>query len=135
MRIALSDPKIENCLKNPSLFNSDKLIEVRRLLYSKYTISHDERSTCHEIQFETKFPMGKQGLKELAKLFKQINGENIFELSTLDKNRLNEILNIRHKIVHEDANPATLSEAKIIEYKNFICDLVKEIDVYTSNFC
>ena len=72
---------------------------------------------------------GKQGVNELIELYKQINGENIFERSSLDKNKLNEILRRRHDIVHDDVNHQ-LNELKVTEYKTFIEKVVICIDNY-----
>ena len=135
LKIALEDKKLLSCLNDPTTYSETKLTEVRQLLYSKYSISHDNRSMTSNLEFNIKFPMGKQGLKQLKKLFKQINGEDVFVNFSSDENRINEILNMRHNIVHDDTNPTTLSEAKIVEYVDFFKGLVEEIDEYCYQFC
>jgi hypothetical protein len=77
--------------------------------------------------------MGKQGVNEIIELYKQINGKNIFELSLLDKNKLNEILMRRHDIIHDDVSHQ-LTEIKVSEYNDFIEKIVKYIDSYLGQF-
>ncbi|OQY57139.1 MAG: hypothetical protein DRR08_05535 [Candidatus Parabeggiatoa sp. nov. 2] len=120
---------LPNKLEHPQRYNQQILQQVRSEFQRFNRICSDDARIDNEFKFNTKFPMGKQGVNELIELYKQINGENIFELSSLDKNKLNEILRRRHDIVHDDVNHQ-LNELKVTEYKIFIEKVVKCIDNY-----
>ena len=102
-------------------------------LKSLHKICLNEAKIDHHLRFSTQFPMGKQGVNELIDLFKQINGENIFEKAALDKNKLNEILRRRHDIIHDDVSHQ-LTEIQVKEYKDFLFKVVKYIDSYLKQF-
>jgi hypothetical protein len=116
-------------LKDPTSFNSNKLQTVKSMVDLLNNFCDDTITIHPELKIETKFPMGKQGLNELKHLFKQIEGKDIFETAKFDINTLNEILNRRHNIIHEDSNDQ-LTEIKVGEYKTFTARVVKHIDKY-----
>lgn len=116
-------------LKDPTTYDLRKLQSVK-LMVSTLNCFCDDTIIIHpELKLDTKFPLGKQGLNELKGLFKQIEGVDIFENAKFDINKLNEILNRRHNIIHEDANDQ-LTEIKVKEYKVFIAVVVKHINKY-----
>jgi hypothetical protein len=116
-------------LKDPTTFNLDKLQLVKSMVTLLNEFCDDGIAIHPELKIDTKFPLEKQGLNELKSLFKQIEGKDIFENAKFDINKLNEILNRRHNIIHEDANDQ-LTELKVKEYKVFIVGVVKFIDKY-----
>ena len=124
---------IQSELKDPSTYNPTKLQLVKSMVTLLSEFCDDEIQIHPDLQIETKFPLGKQGMNELKGLFKQIEGKDIFENAKFDINKLNEILNRRHNIIHEDANDQ-LTEIIVKEYKIFIVGVVKYIDKYLANF-
>jgi len=116
-------------LSDPTTFNPEKLTFIKSMILSLNEFCNDGGGVPGDFKFETKFPLGKQGLNELKNLFKQIEGKNIFENARFDINKLNEILSRRHNIVHEDSNDQ-LTELTVKEYKDFIGRVVKHIDRY-----
>lgn len=123
---------IHNALINPSTFSQEKLTAVKSMISLLNGFCDDNAVITSDLKFETKFPLGKQGLNELKNLFKQIEGKNIFEDVKFDINKLNEILARRHNIVHEDANDQ-LTELTVKEYQEFISRVVKHVDKYLRN--
>ena len=120
---------IYNELKDPTAYNGEKLNSIKGIVNILNNFCDDTLTIHQDLKIETKFPLGKQGLNELKNLFKQIEGKDIFENASFDINKLNEILNRRHNIIHEDANDQ-LTELKVKEYKDFIALVVKHIDKY-----
>lgn len=120
---------LQSELKDPIKFNPSKLQSIKSMVTLLSEFCDDATIIHPELKIETKFPLGKQGLNELKGLFKQIEGKDIFETAKFDINKLNEILNRRHNIIHEDANDQ-LTEIKVNEYKEFIVVVVKYIDRY-----
>jgi len=124
---------LPNKLEHPQRYNQQILQQVSDELKLLHKICLDDAKIDNNFKFNTQFPMGKQGVNELVELYKQINGENIFEQANLDKNKLNEILMRRHQIIHDDVNHQ-LTEIKVKEYKIFLEEVVKYIDNYLRNF-
>jgi len=120
---------IHGVLTNPLNFSKEKLTTVKSMISLLNEFCNDNGIIPSDLKFDTKFPLGKQGLNELKNLFKQIEGKNIFEDAKFDINKLNEILSRRHNIIHEDANEQ-LTELKVKEYQDFISRVVKHIDKY-----
>ncbi len=120
---------IHGQLVNPTTYNQNKLDSVKNMISVLNDFCIENKIVPADLKFETKFPMGKQGLNELKSLFKQIEGKDIFENARFDINKLNEILSRRHNIVHEDANDQ-LTELTVKSYKEFIARVVKHIDSY-----
>jgi len=124
---------LPNKLEHPQRYNQPVLHQVSEELKSLHQICLNEAKIDHHFKFNTQFPMGKQGVNELIDLYKQINGENIFEKAALDKNKLNEILRRRHDIIHDDVSHQ-LTEIQVMEYKDFLEEVVKYIDSYLKQF-
>lgn len=116
-------------LKDPTSFTANKLNSIKSIVNELNVFCNDAGIIQSELKIETKFPMGKQGLNELKSLFRQIEGKDIFENATFDINKLNEILNRRHNIIHEDANDQ-LTPFVLNTYKIFIRSVVEYIDTY-----
>ena len=130
LKLYFDKVKFDKELANHLTYDDIKLNEVRNNLKKLNNFCKDNRSVDDSLKFETKFPMGKQGLKELKKLFRQINGEDIFDNDkTFDINKLNEILGRRHAIIHEDTNPQ-ITEKTIEEYRHFLINLIIYISDY-----
>jgi len=123
--------KLEKKLKDPTAYTDDKLKEIKNKIEKILDFCKDDKIIDENIQFETKFPLGKTGTAELKKLFYQINGENIFEISLLDK--LNEILERRHAIVHQDKDQ-NITEETLREYKKYLLDMVEYLDAYLQKY-
>jgi len=124
---------LPNKLEHQQRYNQQILQQVTSEFYKFNQICSDTAKIDNNFRFNTQFPMGKQGVNELIELYKQIDGKNIFELSSLDKNKANEILRRRHEIIHDDAIHQ-LTELKVIGYKMFIEKMVKYIDNYLIQF-
>ncbi|WEA00735.1 HEPN domain-containing protein [Mucilaginibacter sp. SJ] len=133
LKLYTSSTIIHKNLENPEGYNRDKLTEVKRYADQALKICNDNLIIADEITIETKFPMGKTGLSELSKLFRQINGEDIFANPPFDINRLNEILGRRHAIVHEDSNPQ-VTEQTVQNYRNYLVLVIEYVDQYLANY-
>ncbi len=133
IRLYTKEKVIHESLTNPSSFSTAKLEQVREISMNTLGFCSDTNLVGNELKFETKFPMGKTGNKELTKLFKQINGEDIFMSAPFDKDKLNEILYRRHVIIHEDVNPQ-VTETTIREYKIYLLEVVSYVDNYLIEF-
>lgn len=131
IKIYTSEKIIHMTLENPETYSNNKLNEIRDISKKTLAFCDDNEIIDGALNFETKFPLGKTGLNELIKLFKQINGEDIFKSTTFDINRLNEILGKRHAIIHEDSNPQ-ITESTVEKYRDYIKEVVKYIDHYLS---
>lgn len=123
-------------LENQDDYGATKQLEVNRHVNVLLMHCDDSAPICDEYRLSTKFPLGKTGANELLDLFKQFEGnKNIFLTSGVDIEKLNAILNIRHNIIHQDANPAPLTEVKIKEDIKYFRDLVLCVDQYLGKFC
>jgi hypothetical protein len=134
LKYLLGSSKIlPNKLEHPQKYNQLILQQVTNELQSLYKIGLNDAKIDGNFKFNTQFPMGQQGVNELIDLYKQINGENIFEEADMDKNKLNEILRRRHEIIHDDVNHQ-LTVVKVREYKIFLEEVVIFIDHYLWKF-
>jgi hypothetical protein len=124
---------VQRQLENPDNYNEGKLLEIKNQIDLLNHLCNDDHLVDRESKIKSQFPLGRQGLNDLKYLFKQIEGIDIFENKGFDINKLNEILNIRHNIVHEDANPQ-LTEITLRDYKIFISTVVEYIDNYLGHF-
>ncbi len=81
-------------------------------------------------RFNTKYPLGRTGTKELISLFKQIKGtDNPFEdFGDDNMARLDSLLQIRHLIIHQDRFLGT--DETLCENLSFLKKLVTYIDNY-----
>lgn len=129
IKLFSSDNIIHKLLENPQNYSPAKLTEVERISRYMLGLCDNNQLIDNNLQFDTKFPLGKTGLAELSKLFRQINGENIFDNPPFDINKLNEILYKRHAIIHDDSNPQ-LTEETVNRYKEYMNTVMEYIDAY-----
>jgi hypothetical protein len=121
-------------LMDPEVYNEAKYKEVNDHVVILNRHCDQEGVICEEYCLNIKFPMGKTGVNELLNLFKQFEGKgNIFEAYSIDIEKLNGILNIRHNIIHQDANPSPLTEVLVKDYMEYFKSLVVCIDNYLNN--
>jgi hypothetical protein len=116
-------------LENPTEYDTAKFKEISSLISLLGDWCNENNQIHPDLKFETKFPLGATGLKELKKLFKQIDGNDIFAKTKFDIEKLNEILRRRHDIIHEDKNQQ-ITELTVVSYKKFMEKVVKHIDRY-----
>lgn len=129
LRLMAADYELNEKLRNIGQYNRAKLEEVRENILSMHNLCIDSMDIAPKFRLDCNFPLGKAGLTELTKLFKQIEGKDILESGGIDPDKLNSILNLRHNIVHQDANPQ-LTESMVAEYKEFINSIAKVVDKY-----
>lgn len=129
IKIETSKKPIHVRLENPTEYNAAKFTEINTLIALLNNWCDDNNIIHPDLKFETKYPLGAQGLSELKKLFKQIDGKDIFSKARFDIEKLNEILRRRHDIIHEDNNQQ-LTELSVTNYKKFMGTVVKFIDRY-----
>jgi hypothetical protein len=115
-----------NKFRNPELFNQEMLEELHTMFLLIMRHFDDNGLIGEEHEINTKFPIGKTGTSELVSLFRQIEGENVFKWP-VDLSVLDSLLNIRHNIVHQDAN-ISLTETTISTYKNYVLNLCTHVD-------
>lgn len=132
LRIYSNNKEISKLLENYEKYNADKLNEIKEIANRSLLLCDDNQIISDDFFFETKYPLGKTGLDELTKLFRQIEGKNIFENISFDINKFNEILFRRHAIIHEDSNPQ-LTEAIVHQYKEYMIDFSSYIDGYLTS--
>lgn len=129
IRLFTSDKIIHKSLENPDTYTIEKLNEIKQVSEKTLAFCTDNERVSEDLQFETKFPLGKTGVGELSKLFRQVNGEDIFAHPPFDINRLNEILGRRHAIIHEDSNPQ-ITEDTVERYRDYLMTVIAYIDEY-----
>ena len=127
IRLETTDRPLHIRLQDPSNYNAAKQIEINTLITLLSDWCNDNNVIHPDLKFETKFPLGATGLMELKKLFKQIDGKDIFSTAKFDIEKLNEILRRRHDIIHEDKNQQ-ITEVTVNGYKTFMGRVVKFID-------
>lgn len=129
IRLFTSDKIIHKSLENPETYTVEKLNEIRQVSQRTLAFCTDNEIINEDLKFETKFPLGKTGVGELSKLFRQVNGEDIFANPPFDINKLNEILGRRHAIIHEDSNPQ-LTEDAVEKYRDYLLTVITYVDDY-----
>lgn len=129
LNIIVQNANINENLKNPTLYSIHKLNETKNIISLIHEFCEDEQTISDNFKIDTKYPLGKQGLNELKALLSQIEGIDIFINSPFDINKLNEILNRRHAIIHENSN-MQLTEPKVKEYRDFMSIVVRFISNY-----
>ncbi len=131
IKLISSNYPLSKLLENPKTYNEDRYDEVNNHVEILKMHCDQESVVCEDYCLNTKFPMGKTGVNELLDLFKQFEGnDNIFDSNSLDIEKLNGILGMRHNIIHQDVNPAPLTEVFVKDYMNYIQSLVVCIDSY-----
>jgi hypothetical protein len=129
LKSQIEKSKIYKAIQHPNDYTESKVSDIRLILEGLHRLCDDDAIVPDSLQIKKKYPLGKQGLNELKDLFKQIEGKDIFEHAIFDINKLNEILNRRHSIVHEDSN-SQLTEVTLTSYKEFIASVVTHINLY-----
>jgi len=111
-------------------FTEDKKSNIVRYLESISFLSDDTYLINDEFMFDTKFPLGKTGKKELINLLKQIDGhDNPFsEFGDEKFEKLDSVLLNRHSIIHQDRFLGT--DNTVQEALTFLKELVEYIDNY-----
>ena len=111
-------------------YTEEKKENVVRYLNSISYISDDTVRINDDLYFNTKYPLGKTGRKELVDLFSQIDGnKEPFEAFGSEKfEKLDSLLLTRHSIIHQDRFNGT--DQTIKENLDFIKELVVYIDEY-----
>jgi hypothetical protein len=133
IRYQCEDFTIIKKLQNQESYDLDKMLSVREHIGLLNSICNDQEVVISSFAIDTKFPLGKSGLNELQRLFKQIDGTDIFTNASFDIEKLNGLLGIRHAIIHEDQNPH-LTEKVVWEYKDFVKSIVDHIDSFLSSY-
>lgn len=129
IRLYLNDKIISKKVENYTNYSLETFNEIKEITVKTLSFCDDDHAISSELLFETKFPLGKNGLEEVTKLFRQIEGKNIFANPPFDINRFNEILARRHSIIHEDSD-RQLTEEIVIQYKDYMYSVVEYIDEY-----
>lgn len=111
-------------------YTEEKKENVVRYLNSISYISDDTVKINDELYFNTKFPLGKTGKKELVDLLTQIDGnKEPFDAFGNEKfAKLDSLLMTRHSIIHQDRFNGTDQTVK--ENLDFLKELVVYIDEY-----
>lgn len=111
-------------------YTEEKKENVVRYLNSISYISDDTVKINDELYFNTKFPLGKTGKKELVDLLTQIDGnKEPFDAFGSEKfAKLDSLLMTRHSIIHQDRFNGTDQTVK--ENLDFLKELVEYIDKY-----
>jgi len=136
IRIFAAENNLPKKLENQDDYGATKQLEVNQHVSVLLKHCDDHAPICDEYCLNTKFPLGKTGMNELLDLFKQFEGNrNIFQANGVDIEKLNALLHIRHNIIHQDANPAPLTEVKVKEDIKYLRDVVLSIDKYLGKFC
>ncbi len=129
LKLLIDQNRIHQSLENPTTYSEKKLNEIKSIVENLHSMCNDDEIIPSSMEIIKKYPLGKQGLTELKQLFRQIEGKDIFENVSFDILKLNEILNRRHNIIHEDSNDQ-LTEVTVKSYKDFIGKVVKHINKY-----
>ena len=111
-------------------YTEDKKENIVRYLNSISYISDDNVIINADLNFNTKYPLGKTGRKELVDLIRQIDGnKEPFENFGNEKfEKLDSILLTRHAIIHQDRFNGT--DQTVRESVDFLKELADYIDEY-----
>lgn len=111
-------------------YTEERKENVVRYLNSISYISDDTVRINEDLCFNTKYPLGKTGRKELVDLFTQIDGnKGPFDAFGAEKfEKLDSLLLTRHSIIHQDRFNGTDQTVK--ENLDFLKELVVYIDEY-----
>jgi len=133
IKLYLSNNDLLKELQNPESYSLSKFELIKSGILEMHKFVQDSHNINRNFTINTKFPLGKTGTNDLLKLFAQIDGENFFEKTSIDQNKLDEILGRRNAIVHEDNNPQ-ITEETVSNYKDFIKNLMAQVDSYLMSF-
>ena len=130
LRIGLEKNRALIGLEKHREYTEEKKENVVRYLNSISYISDDTVIINEDLNFNTKYPLGKTGRKELVDLILQIDGNKTpFEAFGNEKfEKLDSILLVRHAIIHQDRFSGT--EQTVWESLDFLEELVDYIDKY-----
>lgn len=130
LRISLDKDRALVGLEKYREYTEEKKENVVRYLNSISYISDDTVKINDELYFNTKFPLGKTGKKELVDLLTQIDGnKEPFDAFGSEKfAKLDSLLMTRHSIIHQDRFNGTDQTVK--ENLDFLKELVEYIDNY-----
>lgn len=130
LRIGLEKDNPLVGLTNHKNFTDKKKDNIVRYLNEISYISDDSVIIGETLQFNTKYPLGKTGRKELVDLLAQIDGnkEPFLEFGNEEFARLDSILLTRHSIIHQDRFNGT--EQTVKDSLEFLEKLVDYIDGY-----
>lgn len=129
LRISMENSNALSGITSHKHFNDEKKNNVVQYLNSINYIVDEECTIDNSFKFNTKYPLGKTGKKELVNLLKQIDGnETPFVMFDIDK--IDALLASRHLIVHHDRFNGT--DTDINNYVDYIKSLVEFIDTYIS---
>lgn len=129
IKLQIDQSRILQSIVHPKDYTNSNLEHIKIIIEQLGSYIDDEAIVPDTLEIKKKYPLGKQGLNELKDLFKQIEGKDIFENAKFDIAKLNEILNRRHSIIHEDSN-AQLTEVTLRSYIDFVAKVSKHIDKY-----
>ena len=130
LRIGLEKNHALTGLDKHREYTEEKKENIVRYLNSISYISDDNVIINENLKFNTKFPLGKTGRKELVDLMLQIDGnKEPFEAFGNERfAKLDSILLIRHAIIHQDRFNGT--EQTVRDGLTFLKDLADYIDEY-----
>lgn len=130
LRIGLTKNNVLMGLDKHKNYTEEKKANVVRYLKSISYILDDNVKINDDLCFNTKFPLGKTGHKELVDLMSQIDGnKEPFEGFGKEKfEKLDSVLMTRHAIIHQDRFSGT--EQTVKENLDFMKELVIYIDGY-----
>jgi len=128
LKLNMDDKDVLIQLKNPEKYDQNLLVTLEKFFKELIKHCNHKDTILDEFLFNNRFPLGKTGTNELVGLFKQFEGKDIFE-NNIDMSKMDSLLNIRHNIIHQDANPS-LTENMSIEYLDYLKVVSKFIDAY-----
>ena len=130
LRISLEKNHSLTGLDKHREYTEDKKENIVRYLNSISYISDDNVIINADLNFNTKYPLGKTGRKELVDLIRQIDGnKEPFENFGNEKfEKLDSILLTRHAIIHQDRFNGT--DQTVRESVDFLKELADYIDEY-----
>lgn len=130
LRLSVMNRNTLTGLPNHKIFTEEKKSQIVQYLSSISYISDDNYKIGNEFFFNTKFPLGKTGKKELLDLLIQIDGDtDPFAAFGNDKfNKIDSVLQTRHSIIHQDRFSGT--ETTVQNDLDFLKELVHYIDQY-----
>lgn len=130
LRIGLEKDNVLVGLTNHKNFTEKKKNNIVKYLNSISYISDDTVAINRDFLFNTKYPLGKTGRKELVDLLLQVDGDTdpFKEFGSEKFEKLDSVLQMRHAIIHQDRFNGT--EKTVNENLDFLKELVVYIDGY-----
>ena len=130
LRIGLEKNHALTGLDKHREYTEEKKANIVRYLNSISYISDDSVIINEDLNFNTKYPLGKTGRKELVDLIFQIDGnrEPFDDFGNEKFEKLDSILLTRHAIIHQDRFNGT--DQTVRESLDFLKELADYIDGY-----